>query len=109
MQFFVYMFVILAAAAVNNTAVEASVGRISIKPNPAYPGKCYDDQTNKAYAVGESWKVPGKCVRYICSEESNEYFILIEGCSILTGPPKCSEQSAQLPYPACCAALGCPK
>jgi hypothetical protein len=33
---------------------------------PDYPGKCYDNETNAAYEVGETWSKTGNCGTYTC-------------------------------------------
>jgi hypothetical protein len=47
---------------------------------PEYPGKCYDDVTNAAYDIDETWSQKGECAQYKCSQANNgDFFITAYG------------------------------
>jgi hypothetical protein len=39
-----------------------------------HPGKCYDSNTNAAYAVGETWRPAGSCQEYKCNTAPENSF-----------------------------------
>jgi len=45
---------------------------------PDYPGKCYDEDTKTAYAVGENVYTPGICEKHSCHTDSDNQTLFLE-------------------------------
>lgn len=84
-----------------------------VKPNPGYPGKCYDEVTNAAYDIDEMWIQKGECAQYKCSQANNsDFFITAYGCtdtSKFENDVHCWIMKGDLsnPYPSCCSVVVC--
>jgi len=69
-------------------------------PHPDHPGKCWSDDTNTAYAVGEKFQPKNTCAEYTCE---NDLSITIVGCGTVAAPPGYHEETDEhKPYPDCC-------
>ncbi|KDR17391.1 venom toxin OcyC11-like [Zootermopsis nevadensis] len=110
MQVCLYLPIFVISGIWFPSTVEGAVAMMIVEPNEDHPGKCYDPETERAYAVGEKWRIGTICVEYSCSTwRENKFRISLTGCGFVKVEPPCTvvEDSGSA-FPDCCPKPLCP-
>ncbi|XP_069691423.1 U-scoloptoxin(16)-Er13a-like [Periplaneta americana] len=107
----VCMLLMLCSVTFLQSRVEAAAALAIVPENPDHPGKCYDEDTKKAYAPGESWYPAGQCSQSTCrGKQKDGYHIVFVSCGVVARPhgKPCELQTDESKnYPDCCPRYVC--
>ncbi|XP_066975744.1 U-scoloptoxin(16)-Er13a [Macrobrachium rosenbergii] len=75
--------------------------------HPDHPGKCWDKESNKAYAEGETWPAKDSCAEFSCYTQGGDLYYQITTCGAVAPGPGCHLKPGPGRYPNCCPSIAC--
>ncbi|XP_064117840.1 U-scoloptoxin(16)-Er13a-like [Macrobrachium nipponense] len=75
--------------------------------HPDHPGKCWDKDSNRAYAEDESWPASDKCAELTCFAQGGDLYYEVHTCGVAVPGTGCHLTPGAGTYPNCCPKIAC--